>query len=973
LNPHRETAARAEGAGPPPFPRATYRLQFNKDFGFASATELVPYLAGLGISHVYASPFLAARPGSTHGYDIVDHGRLNPEIGDEASFEAFIAALHAHGMGLILDFVPNHMGIGGDDNAWWLDVLEWGESSPFARFFDIDWNPATPALKGKVLLPVLGDRYGEVLENGEIELRFDADRGSFSAWYYQHRFPIAVLDYPRILRSAVAVLGTAGGDLRDLMNAFARIGRRQRSVTRAAVARREAAAAQAQLATLARERPEIASAIAAALRSLNGEPGNARSFRGLHDLLERQSYRIAYWRVASSEINYRRFFDINDLAGLSIQEPELFELSHRLVFRLITERKLQGLRLDHIDGLYDPLDYCHRLQDRVAYLIMQPAERSDTSGAPSSGTSALPHPIYLLVEKILAPHEHLPPEWPVDGTSGYEFMNQVNGLFVHPASAADLEATYERFIGRSTDFAESVVQAKVQILRNNLASELTVIASKLHRLAQQNWKTRDYTLAGIRNGLTEVISHFPVYRTYVDGNGVSERDRQYLDWAFAQARKDTNLEDLSVFDFLYAALTTDLRKEFRGGRSGREIVRIAMKFQQLTGPVMAKAFEDTALYRYHRLVSLNDVGGEPERFGVSAAAFHHMNQERLRHYPFSMLATATHDHKRGEDVRARIDVLTEDPAGWAQHVRRWRRLNRSRRREVDDRPAPSRNDEYLLYQILVGSLPFDIADASPAEIEDYAERIVGYMIKAVREAKVRSNWTSPDAGYEDAVEQFVRGILRPAQHAVFWRDLVGYCATIGRAGAVNGLAQTLLKLTSPGVPDIYQGCERWDLSLVDPDNRRPVDYGIRVKQLEQESSHPGALVREWRNGAIKQHVIARTLAVRKAAPDLLARGEYLPLEAEGPAAGHCLAYLRRTADRCLLVVVPRFPMTLLTEGDELRLAADRLADTTLQLSATEAECILSGRNHATADGRLSLATLLQDLPVALVELSGPSA
>lgn len=966
-------ADRAEGAGPPPFPRATYRLQFNKDFGFASATELIPYLAGLGISHVYASPFLAARPGSTHGYDIVDHGRLNPEIGDEASFEAFIAALHAHGMGLILDFVPNHMGIGGADNAWWLDVLEWGEASPFARFFDIDWNPATPALKGKVLLPVLGDRYGEVLERGEIELRFDADRGSLSAWYYQHRFPIAVLDYPRILRGATADLGAAGGELREILNTFARIGRRHRSVTGAAVARREATASQARLAALARERPEIAAAIADALRSLNGESGNARSFRELHELLERQSYRIAYWRVASNEINYRRFFDINDLAGLAIQEPELFELSHRLVFRLITERKLQGLRLDHIDGLYDPLDYCRRLQDRVAYLIMQPTEATEAPPAAAGGAGVLPHPIYLLVEKILAQHEHLPAEWPVDGTSGYEFMNQVNGLFVHPAASQQLEETYERFIGRGIDFPESVVQAKVQILRNNLASELTVIASKLHRLAQQSWKTRDYTLAGIRNGLTDVISHFPVYRTYVDGNGVSERDRQYLDWAFAQARKDTILEDLSVFDFLYAALTTDLRKEFRGGRSGREIVRIAMKFQQLTGPVMAKAFEDTALYRYHRLISLNDVGGEPERFGVSSAAFHHMNQERLKHYPFSMLATATHDHKRGEDVRARIDVLTEDPAGWAEHVRRWRRLNRSRRREVDGRAAPSRNDEYLIYQTLVGSLPFDIADASSAEIETYADRIVGYMTKAVREAKVRSNWTSPDAGYEDAVEQFVRGILRPTQHAVFWRDLVGYCAAMGRAGAVNGLAQTLLKLTSPGVPDIYQGCERWDLSLVDPDNRRPVDYGIRMEQFAEGPTDPEPLVRDWRSGAVKQHVIARALAVRKASPDLFACGDYVPLEAEGPAAAHCLAYLRRTADRCLLVVVPRFPLTLLTEGDELRLTGERLADTALQLPAASAECLLSGCRHAPGNGRLSLADLLRDLPVALVELSGSTA
>lgn len=950
-------------AGPPPFPRATYRLQFNKEFGFDHATELVPYLARLGISHVYASPFLAARPGSTHGYDIIDHGRFNPEIGDEASFDRFVNALHAHAMGLILDFVPNHMGIGGADNAWWLDVLEWGPSSPYAHFFDIDWAPASPGLRGKVLLPVLGDRYGEVLERGEIQLRFDPERGSFSAWYYEHRFPIAVRDYPLILRHAIARLGSDGAALREIANALARIRRRQRSVTRAAMARREASESQARLAALARDEPEVAAAIDAALAALNGQQGDARSFRPLHDLLEAQAYRIAYWRVASNEINYRRFFDINDLAGLAIENPELFELSHRLVFRLIAERKLQGLRLDHIDGLYDPLGYCRHLQDRAAYLMMQPAA---TPAQSPGGVTRLPHPIYLLVEKILAPHEHLPAEWPVDGTTGYEFMNLVNGLFVAPSAAHDLGETYERFIGRGVEFGELVVQAKVQILRNNLSSELTVIASELYRLAQQNWKTRDYTLAGIRNGLTEIISHFPVYRTYVSENGVGGRDRQYLDWALAQARKDATLDDLSVFDFLYAALTADLRKEVRGGRAARDILRTAMKFQQLTGPVMAKAFEDTALYRYHRLISLNDVGGEPERFGVSPAAFHRQNQDRLKHYPFSMLATATHDHKRGEDVRARIDVLTEDPADWARHVRRWRRLNRSKRREVDGRAAPSRNDEYLLYQTLVGSLPLDIADASPAGIEGYADRIVGYMTKAVREAKVRSNWTSPNAGYEDAVEQFVRGILRPTQHAVFWRDLLAYCGRIGRAGAINGLAQTLLKLTSPGVPDIYQGCERWDLSLVDPDNRRPVDYVSRAALLESERADLVSLTGNWQSGAIKQHVVARTLALRKEVPDLFAAGEYVPLEPEGPAGDRFVAFIRRAAAHHLLVVVPRFPLALLTEGEELSFEPDSFRDATLRLPAMTGECRLSGRRIAAPEGVLALPDLLQDLPLALV-------
>ncbi|MFN4087724.1 MAG: malto-oligosyltrehalose synthase [Alphaproteobacteria bacterium] len=962
----RDGVAPGRPPGPPPLPRATYRLQFHEGFGFDDATALVPYLGRLGISHVYASPFLAARAGSTHGYDIVDHNRFNPEVGDAAAFERMVAALHAHGMGLILDFVPNHMGIGSADNPWWLDVLEWGQSSPYAGFFDINWSPSVEHLRGKVLLPVLGDHYGNVLERGEIVLRFDREQGSFSAWYHEHRFPIAIRDYPRILRAVQSEADGTGAALAPHVAGFSRLAAKPRGARQAAMLRREADALRYGLAALAKADPDIAAAIDRVVDRMDGTPGDPASFRELHALLERQAYHIAYWRVASNDINYRRFFDINDLAGLAIEDPELFEISHRLVFQLIAEGKLQGVRLDHIDGLYDPAAYCRRLQDRAAYLV-PPREPSP------DGTQAQPrHPIYLLVEKILAPHEHLRTEWPVDGTTGYEFMNLINGLFVDPAALEPLTETYQRFLGRSIDFHEMVVEAKRQILRNNLSSELNVLVDMAYRIARQSLTTRDYTRQALRDALIELISHFPVYRTYVTADGVDERDRHYLNWAMTHARRDSTADDLSIFDFVGALVATDLKRE--PGRPYRraEVLHTAMKFQQLTGPVMAKAFEDTALYRFNRLVSLNEVGGEPERFGVSAAAFHYLNAERLKNHPFSMLATATHDHKRGEDVRARIDVLSEMPEAWSRAVRRWHRINRLKVREIDGRPAPGRNDEYLLYQTLVGAWPLHAA-----EMAALPDRIVAYMIKAVREAKARSNWTAPKADYEDAVEAFVRAILDPERSATFLADFVAFHAGIAAAGAVNGLAQTLLKLTVPGVPDTYQGCEFWDLSMVDPDNRRPVDYAARAAGLDAEDgvTDPAALVADWTDGRVKQHVVAATLRFRQRAPELFALGDYAGVEAAGPRAGHVVALQRRLPDGAALVAVaPRLAAGILAGDGTPRLDPSALEGTRLVLGPAMAgrtlRDVMTGRTiEADGSGDLDVAALLAPLPVALLELT----
>ncbi len=970
-------------AGPPSFPRATLRLQLHKDFGFADATELLPYAASLGVSHIYTSPFLMARAGSLHGYDITDHAHLNPELGEESDFEAFINGLHRNGLGLILDFVPNHMGVGGADNPWWLDVLEWGESSPYSAFFDINWSP-NERLRGKVLLPFLGDHYGRVLESGQLELWLDPGHGSFAVWYYEHCFPIAVHDYPRILRRAAARLTEASEEFTALIDAFSRLGGRARSHQRQAAERRAAAEYKAELAALLAGKPALADAVAQAVedfRPTGGSAGERRQrLEALHDLLERQAYRVAFWRVASDEINYRRFFDINDLAGLRMESQELFEVSHRLVFRWIAEGKLQGLRIDHIDGLFDPVQYCRRIQERAGVLVPGTAAQAESEAGASAavaGGEALRklQPIYLLVEKILARHERLRSDWPVDGTTGYDFMNLVNGLFVDPASERPLTQIYHRFLGYAVDFEEVVVAAKRQMIANNLASEFNVMIAQLHGIAQQSWSTRDYTLNGIRAALAEVVAHFPVYRTYINGDGIAADDRRDLDWAFSQGRKASSAADLSVFDFLYAALSTDLLAQAADqGYDRDDILRTAMKFQQLTGPVMAKAFEDTALYRYFRLVSLNEVGGEPTRFGVSPAAFHHLNQERLRNHPFAMLASATHDHKRGEDVRARLNVLSELPQAWARQVRRWSRLNRAKRSLLESgETAPGRNDEYLLYQTLVGVWPAGRSILDGDELAELRDRVSAYMLKAVRESKRRSSWIAPDEAYEAALLHFVHSVLDPERSRAFVNDLSIFQAELAPAGAVNGLAQTALKLTAPGVPDIYQGCEFWDQSLVDPDNRRPVDYDERERTLaalQAGSTTFPDLLRTWPDGRVKQAVAAQLLALRRDRPLLFADGDYLAITPEGDEAERLVAFVRILDSEAVLVVVPRLVAPLL-EGTAIPLPpAQRWGETRLpcppEFIGRKWREVFTGREVCEEGGAFPVSGLLADFPLAVL-------
>ena len=887
-------------------PRATYRLQFNRHFTLRDALALVPYLSELGISHLYASPIMEARPGSTHGYDIVDHNRLNPEIGSDEDFRALVAALHDRGMGLILDIVPNHMGVGGHDNTWWLDVLEWGQASPYASYFDINWEAARPDLHGRVLLPVLGRQYGAVLESGEIVLRFDPAEGSFSCWYYEHRFPISPASYAAILAAGGEVLaplaqpftGRGGGD-----------------------ARARVAAAKERLRAAA-ETPETAAAIDRAVQSFVGRPGRPATFRRLHRLLDAQSYRVAHWRVAADEINYRRFFNINDLAGLRMEIPALFAAAHRLIFGWARRGDIDGVRIDHIDGLFDPAGYLAALRQ------------------------SLPAGFTIVAEKIMARYEALP-DWPIDGTTGYDFANQVLGLFIDPDGEAAMTRLYHRLTGRLEDFDTILYAAKQRIMRVNLASELNVLARRFHRLSMRRWHTRDFTRNGMLAALEEVIAAFPVYRTYVDGRGAAETDRRYIDWAVAQAKKRWLVSDTSIFDFLHEILA--------GATARRGARQAAMQFQQVTGPVMAKAAEDTAFYRYLRLIALNEVGGDPRRFGLSVAGFHHLMRERAQTWPHAMLATATHDTKRGEDGRIRLALVSEMPRRWGQYVTRWLRFNRSRRSDIDGRTVPSRNVEYLFYQALLGAWPHGLDAGDAAAVQALTDRMAAYMAKAVREGKEESGWSNPNLEYEAALTRFVTGTLDATRPNAFLKDFAEFAASLAPLAAVSSLAQLALKLTAPGVPDIYQGCELWDFSLVDPDNRRPVDWAARAEMLRR-LDNAGPCRCE------KLYLTHRLLRLRGEHPALFAEGDYTPLVAEGGRADdHLCAFVREHEGEAIAVAVPRLVARLHHGGE----AADWGGTGVTLPNGGDWEDVLAGTRHA-GGRRVRASELFAGFPVAVL-------
>jgi (1->4)-alpha-D-glucan 1-alpha-D-glucosylmutase len=982
---------RADGGLVSRRPASTYRLQLTPAFGFRAAAEVAPYLRALGVTDLYLSPILPAAAGSSHGYDVVSHDRLRPELGGEEGFAVLSARARELGLGLIVDFVPNHMGI-GPANAWWLDVLENGPSSVHAPFFDVDWQPVKHELQHKVLVPLLGDQYGAVLERGE--LRLVRDGGAFTLEYFEHRFPISPRSVPRLLGwhldALVEELGAGDIQLQELLSiltALEKLAPRY-EVDPAAVAERarEKEVAKRRLAQLHDASPRIGRHIDEAVAAFNGRPGDARSFDLLAELLDAQAYRLAHWRVAGEEINYRRFFDINSLAAIRMEDERVFAETHRLVLGLLLGGEIAGLRIDHPDGLYTPTAYFRTLQ--VAFLVeraraldaaaggdpaeldaLEPPLAERVAAALDSGN--LPHkPMYVVVEKILEGHERMPASWCVDGTTGYEFLGCVSALYVEPESRRAFDDLYARFIGERLDFAELVYRTKKQLMSGSMASELNVLANRLNRISEADRRTRDFTLRALGQALREYVACLPIYRTYVEGTtaaDVDERDRQYIESTIARAQRRAPSLNRSLFQFLRDILllrhAAELPEEAR-----RDRVELVRKLQQVTGPVTAKALEDSAFYVYQRLVSLNEVGWDPTAFGVSVEEFHRMNRERLAAWPGSLNATSTHDTKRSEDVRLRISALSEIPVEWEARLHRWAALNRPHKRDVDGVEAPDANDELLFYQTLVGAFP-DGGDGG------FGARVLAYLEKALREAKVRSSWTNPDEGYEAAMREFASRVMGSR---AFLDDFVPFQRRVARAARWTTLSQVAIKMASPGVADVYQGCELEDLSLVDPDNRRPVDFALRARlndelarglaegpqaraDLARRVSRGAALA----DGRAKLLLTREALGYRRAEPELFVKGEYLPLTVEGLHARNLIAFARAHRSRACVCVAPRLVLRLFDGADEIAWRARVLVPPELRGPFTD---VVTGRRVELRSGALDAAECLSHFPVALLRV-----
>lgn len=962
-------------------PVSTYRLQVHHQFPLSEAIGVVPYLSRLGVGACYTSPYFTAAAGSTHGYDVCNHNEINPELGGEAAHRGFIQAIAAHGLGHIVDFVPNHMGISAGGNAWWTDVLENGPSSPTAKFFDIDWAPLKAELHAKLLLPILGDQYGHVMERGELQLEFRD--GGLVLRYAEHELPVNPRQCPRVYRLAVEPLtAEAGGDnphLHEFLSILASLENMpaytEQEPERIAERQREKEVARARLGRLVHESPAVGRHITDAVRLVNGTPGLADSFDALHALLEAQAYRLSYWRTASHEINYRRFFDVNTLAGLRVEEPDVFEATHALLGRLLAEGSVQGVRIDHPDGLFDPRRYFEMLQALAARV---------------TGSAT---PTYVIAEKILSGREALPQTWEVHGTTGYNFLNDLNGLFVDAAQARRLRRVYSKLTGRMDAFDDVLYDSKQLIMSTAMASELNVLAHMLDRIGEGNRKSRDFTMESLRDVIREVVACFPVYRTYVDDNGWTSSDRSVVSQAVARARRRNPAMEASLFDFFREVVlprgADDLTPDRPAGErrvgyppaddeEARERLRFAMKLQQYTGPVQAKGLEDTAFYRYNVLLSVNEVGGDPSRIGRSVEEFHEGNRHRAQHWPFDMLTTATHDTKLGEDLRARINVLSELPDEWGREASRWMRLNRTQRRLVESEPAPDRADEYRLYQVLLGAWPADLPHAHRAP-QELIDRITAYMLKAAREAKLHTSWLTTNQGYEDALTGFVERILGPAGGPKFLPAFAPFQRRVASIGVLNSLAQVVLKLGSPGVPDFYQGTELWDFTLVDPDNRRPVDFAVRERMLAGlAGQHPAAMMREPQDGRIKMFITNAGLQLRRELPHVFVGGDYLPLATEVTVPGGVVAFARQCGEDAVLAVAPRLVAGLVSAERPSPLGGDCWKTSRIflpeSLRSRTFRNVFTGDDVKPTEGAgqawLFVGEVLHRLPVALLRTGG---
>ena len=924
--------AGATGTGAP-IPLSTYRLQFNRFFTFEAARRIVPYLDELGVDWVYSSPYFKSMPGSMHGYDIIRYDELNPEIVQAADYELFTAELARRSMGQILDIVPHHMCILGD-NPWWQSVLENGQSSPFASFFDIDWSPPLEPLKGKVLLPILADQYGRALESGELKIEFRD--GAFFIACYGNLLPVEPRSYELVLRQGLDELEkemAESAEFQELMSILTALGhlpenteadpekRRERNREKEVIKRR--------LAALFESSAKIRRLLEQNMAVFNGRPGDPRSFDLLDELVSRQPYRLSFWTVATDEINYRRFFDINELAALRVEQPEVFNESHRLVLELIRQGKVTGLRVDHLDGLYNPAEYLRTLQEK-AFVARIPGD------VPEDGRQALAQsiekellktppalPFYIVGEKILLKGERIPEDWPIFGETGYSFMNSLNGIFVKEENSRLMDDIYFRFTGERINFAGLSYQSKKLILESSMSGEMNILGHRLYMLSEKSRFTRDFTLLSLIKTLVEVIACFPVYRTYISSTGVSERDRRYIEQAINGARRRNPYMSQQIFSFIRRVLMLEYPEELSLEEEAGWF-DFAMRFQQQTGPVMAKGLEDTAFYVYNRLLSLNEVGGAPGVFGSSVESFHAQNIERNRSRPFSMTATSTHDSKRSEDVRARINVLTEMPRAWRDAAGRWKRANRKKKLLVEGKPVPDSNEEYHLYQIMAGIWPPE-ADGNPSPVT-LRERIKQYMLKAAREAKVNTSWINPHKEYEDALAEFMERILDPHAPDSFLASFVPFAKTVAWYGMFNSLSQVLLKAASPGVPDFYQGNELWSLFLVDPDNRGQVDYEVRARMLEglkasETSMGKTGLCRQllssMADSRIKLYVTWKALGFRKAFREVFMGGEYIPLPAEGEKSAHLCAFLKTGGENgwTVMACAPRFFVGLAAPGN----------------------------------------------------------
>ncbi len=962
----------------PRIPLSTYRIQLNRQCTFRDAAHIVPYLHSLGITDLYCSPYFTAVPGSPHGYDVVDPTALNPELGTEEDYRTLIEALRRHGMGQLLDVVPNHMGVARQINAWWRDVLEHGPSSRYASFFDIDWNPLKPELRNKVLLPILGDQYGVVLENQELRLSYES--GAFTIRYYDHWLPVApktwVLILGHRLPSLIQELGTDDPALMELQSIITALkhlpSRLEQDPELVAERYREKSIITRRLAALMESNASIRTFVEENVRVINGVKGNPRSFDLLDAILNDQAYRVAYWRVASEEINYRRFFDINELAAIRTEDPAVFHETHRLLFRLMKEGAVTGLRIDHVDGLYDPADYLNKVQ-RWANAELR------------IGFPAMERPLYVIVEKILGVSEELPANWPVYGTTGYDFLSWVNQLFIDRSNERAFDLIYARFIGKHESFEEMIYHCKQVIMQASMAGELNVLGYQLNRLSERNRRSRDFTLNSLTHAIQEIIACFPVYRTYIagDGQGMPARDRSFIWEAVSKAKRRNPTMSGLVFDFVRDLLLASEGDHFA---AEGERIKFVTKFQQTTSPVAAKGIEDTAFYRFHRFIALNEVGCDPRQFGITPGLLHDHFKMRQHRWPGSLSATATHDTKRGEDVRARLHVLSEMPVRWKERVSRWHKLNRGFKRTVGGEPVPGRNEEYLFYQTLIGAWPFEPMQTD--EYRTFVERIQRYMNKAIKEAKQYTSWISPDAEYEEAVQEFVARVLDRRMSNSFLEDFLPFQSLVAEYGLYNSLSQVLLKVTAPGVPDFYQGTELWDLSLVDPDNRRPVDFSRRMALLAELDRRTCSetdrldlvdeLVAHRVDGRIKLFLTAEALRYRLAHAPVFQEGEYVKIECLGEHASRLFAFARLHPEGTVLTVIPRLLVGMLSDPRRPPLGDSVWGDTWVVAPAwregTKFRNILTGETLATVtQGErqvLPVARIFSRCPVACLEKEG---